>query len=66
MYVTYNGLAMPCCMVSTADRINFGSVQGRGLERVWNGPQYEEFRGQLGSDDPPAVCRSCSVYRGTF
>jgi len=27
---------------------------------------YRAFRGALASDEPPAVCRSCAVYTGTF
>lgn len=65
-YVSYDGLAMPCCMVATPDRINFGSITQRGAEAVWNGEDSETFRRQLASDEPPAVCRSCSVYWGTF
>jgi len=57
---------MPCCMVATPDRINFGEIPRRGAEVVWNGEEYEEFRRRLASDDPPDVCRSCSIYYGTF
>ena len=58
--------AMPCCMVSTPDRINFGNISELGAEGLWNGPHYQEFRKQLSSDEPPEVCRSCSVYKGIF
>ncbi|MDB5307997.1 MAG: Radical domain protein [Gemmataceae bacterium] len=65
-YVSYTGLAMPCCMVATPDRVNFGSMAARGPDAVWNGAAYHAFRDRLSSDDPPAVCRSCSVYSRTF
>ena len=65
-YVSYDGLAMPCCMVATPDRINFGSMADRPVAEVWRGEAYEAFRRQLDSDDPPAVCRSCALYAGTF
>jgi MoaA/NifB/PqqE/SkfB family radical SAM enzyme len=65
-YVSYQGLAMPCCMIATPDRMNFGSMAEQGVEAVWNGEGYEAFRRQLASDEPPDVCRSCSVYSGTF
>ncbi|HJT76787.1 MAG TPA: radical SAM protein, partial [Gemmataceae bacterium] len=65
-YVSYDGLAMPCCMIATPDRMNFGSVAESGVEPVWNGPAYEDFRRRLDSDDPPEICRSCSLYAGTF
>lgn len=65
-YFSYQGYAMPCCMVSTPDRINFGNISDLGAERLWNSPRYQEFRAQLSSDEPPEVCRSCSVYKGIF
>ena len=65
-YVSYQGLAMPCCMVSTPDRINFGSMADEGVEAVWNGDCYSSFREALSGESPPEVCRSCAVYSGTF
>ena len=57
---------MPCCMVSTPDRINFGKIVEQGAEQTWNGEAYQSFRDQLASNEPPEICRSCSVYNGTF
>lgn len=65
-YVSYQGLAMPCCMVSTPDRINFGNMAELGAEPVWNSEAYRAFRDALSTETPPSVCRSCSVYSGTF
>lgn len=66
-YVSYQGLAMPCCMVSTPDRINLGNMKADGVQKVWDGGKYREFREQLDSeDDPPEVCKSCSLYKGVF
>jgi radical SAM protein with 4Fe4S-binding SPASM domain len=65
-YVSYDGYAMPCCMIATPDRLNFGNVMEKGFQRIWQSRSYEAFRGRLDSDDPPEVCRSCSIYRGTF
>ncbi|MFO0892949.1 MAG: SPASM domain-containing protein [Isosphaeraceae bacterium] len=65
-YVSYQGLAMPCCMVATPDRINFGSMAEEGVEAIWNGEDYQGFRDALSSDEPPSICKSCSVYSGTF
>jgi radical SAM protein with 4Fe4S-binding SPASM domain len=66
VYVSYQGLSMPCCMVSTPDRINFGSIVDSGIEPIWNGKEYEAFRDALSTERPPEVCRSCAVYAGTF
>ncbi len=65
-YISYQGSAMPCCMVSTPDRINFGNIVEQGVDQTWNGEAYESFRARLASDQPPEVCRSCSIYSGTF
>jgi radical SAM protein with 4Fe4S-binding SPASM domain len=65
-YIAYSGEAMPCCMVATPDRKNFGSMIRHGVEAVWNNDAYTRFREQLESDDPPDVCRGCAVYQGKF
>lgn len=65
-YISYQGYAMPCCMISTPDRLNFGKITEQGVEATWNGAEYEAFRERLSSDEPPEVCRSCALYRGVF
>ena len=65
-YVSYQGLAMPCCLVATPDRAHFGSMRDSGVEPIWNGPSYETFRNRLASDEPPDICKSCAVYAQTF
>jgi radical SAM protein with 4Fe4S-binding SPASM domain len=66
-YISYDGKAMPCCMVATPDRIHFGDMARDGVAAVWNNDAYTAFREQLSSAaTPPEVCRSCSVYSGTF
>jgi len=65
-YVSFDGLAMPCCMVATPDRINLGNMIERGVDAIWNGPDYQDFRDALSSETPPEVCRSCAIYSGTF
>jgi MoaA/NifB/PqqE/SkfB family radical SAM enzyme len=65
-YISYDGRAMPCCMVSTPDRINFGDMAAEGVARVWGNARYRQFRARLSSASPPDVCASCALYRGTF
>lgn len=65
-YISYSGYSMPCCMVSTPDRISMGNMAEQDVEAVWNGSAYSSFREQLASDEPPDICRSCSIYTGTF
>jgi radical SAM protein with 4Fe4S-binding SPASM domain len=66
MYMSYDGQSMPCCMISTPDRFNFGNAVASGARALWSGDAYEEFRRRLESDNPPEICASCSVYNGTF
>jgi radical SAM protein with 4Fe4S-binding SPASM domain len=65
-YISYAGDAMPCCMIATPDRMNFGNMGRDGVVRIWNSAEYRRFREQLDSDDPPEICRGCAVYNGTF
>jgi radical SAM protein with 4Fe4S-binding SPASM domain len=65
-YVAYDGTAMPCCMVATPDRASLGNVVREGVDTIWNGAAYEDFRARLDSDDPPEICKSCSVYAHVF
>ncbi|MFZ5519742.1 MAG: radical SAM/SPASM domain-containing protein [Pseudomonadota bacterium] len=37
-----------------------------GLLDRWHGATAQAFRQALGTDQPPAVCRSCALYHGTF
>lgn len=65
-YVSYEGHAMPCCMISTPDRLAFGNLKFEDASAVWNNRAYTEFRSQLSSGAPHELCRSCAVYQGTF
>lgn len=65
-YVSYRGDAMPCCMVGTPDRVNFGNMLEDGVESIWAGASYQRFRDGLAHGEPSPICRSCSLYRGTF
>jgi len=65
-YVTHRGDVQPCCMVMGSERATLGSVSDRSFADVWRGRAYRAFRRRLESDDPPDVCRGCSLYRGVF
>jgi MoaA/NifB/PqqE/SkfB family radical SAM enzyme len=65
-YLSFSGEAMPCCMIATPDRLNFGNVVKDGVAAVWNNEPYNAFRARLASDDPPEICRGCALYNGTF
>lgn len=65
-YVTSGGTVQPCCMVMGDDRVAMGHLDEADLPEIWDGDAYREFRAALLTDDPPAVCAGCSLYRGTF
>lgn len=65
-YVSFEGNAMPCCMVATPDRINFGNMRFEGVEAVWNNAAYQAFRASLEHGPPPGVCAGCAIYAGKF
>ncbi len=65
-YVTYDGYLLPCCIVATPDRVNWGSMADHSFEELWNGLHAKTFRAQLDSDEPPEVCKNCSIYHGIF
>jgi radical SAM protein with 4Fe4S-binding SPASM domain len=65
-YISYDGHSMPCCMISTPDRLSFGNVAERPFVEVWDGDEYQTFRQSLASSRPPEVCASCSIYHGSF
>jgi radical SAM protein with 4Fe4S-binding SPASM domain len=65
-YVTSAGTVQPCCMVMGDDRVSLGSLADADFAEIWHGPAYERFRAALASDEPPEVCRGCSMYTGTF
>jgi MoaA/NifB/PqqE/SkfB family radical SAM enzyme len=65
-YVSCRGEAMPCCMVATPDRACLGNMLNDGVAEVWNGEAYRAFRAGLLQDAPAEICRTCSLYQGTF
>jgi radical SAM protein with 4Fe4S-binding SPASM domain len=66
-YVDHRARVQPCCMVMGAERATLGELDEQGLTPVWDNGAYREFRRRLLSeDDPPEVCRGCSLYRGVF
>jgi radical SAM protein with 4Fe4S-binding SPASM domain len=65
-YITSTGVVQPCCMVMGDDRMSLGRLGEQSFPRIWYGEPYRHFRRRLSGDDPPDVCRGCSLYRHTF
>ncbi len=65
-YVHHDGKVQPCCMIMGEDRAVIGDVHEGGFGAVWRSERYRDFRSRLLTDDPPDICRGCSLYRGVF
>ncbi|MBO3738746.1 radical SAM protein [Actinoplanes flavus] len=65
-YITSAGTVQPCCMVMGDDRVSLGDLNEAGFPEIWRSEPYREFRRRLAGDDPPEVCRGCSLYQHTF
>ena len=65
-YVTHDAQVQPCCMVMGADRAVLGNAERDGFAAVWRDEDYKAFRAALLTDEPPDVCRGCSLYRRVF
>ena len=65
MYVTAHGRAIPCCIAPFSmrgyDSFTLGDATQENLRDIWNGARYQEFRGALLSDQPPAACAGCGL-----
>jgi len=64
-YVTAQGTALPCCIAPFTDApynsITLGNYLRDGIQAVWTGDAYRQFRERLYSSDPPASCRNCGL-----
>jgi radical SAM protein with 4Fe4S-binding SPASM domain len=65
-YITYDGTALPCCVIAFPDQVNFGNMAREGVRQVWNNEAYQQFRSLLVSPEPHSLCRSCALYQGIF
>jgi MoaA/NifB/PqqE/SkfB family radical SAM enzyme len=65
VYITAQGTALPCCIAPFTDApfssITLGNYLQDGIQAVWTGAAYRQFRQQLYSPEPPAACRNCGL-----
>jgi hypothetical protein len=43
------------------DSFTLGDASQQTLREIWNGPQYQEFRGSLMGPEPPRACANCGL-----
>jgi MoaA/NifB/PqqE/SkfB family radical SAM enzyme len=64
-YISAQGTALPCCIApftdAPFDSITLGNYLRDGVQAVWTGDAYRQFREQLYSSEPPASCRNCGL-----
>lgn len=64
-YVTAQGNALPCCIApftgAPYQSIVLGNFLEDGVQAVWQGAAYEQFRQRLYSAAPPVSCRDCGL-----
>jgi MoaA/NifB/PqqE/SkfB family radical SAM enzyme len=64
-YFTANGNALPCCIAPFTgvpyDGIVLGNYIQDGIEKVWHGERYQQFRQNLYSSTPEPSCASCGI-----
>jgi MoaA/NifB/PqqE/SkfB family radical SAM enzyme len=64
-YITAQGTALPCCIAPFTDApfegFRLGDYLKDGIAAVWHGEDYQRFRYQLYSSEPPAACRNCGL-----
>ena len=62
-YVTAHGDVLPCCfapfITNDLAPVTLGNVFRDGLETVWNGAPYREFRRRFQTDSPCSICAGC-------
>lgn len=64
-YITAWGNVLPCCISPFSlldyDSLVLGNVFEQGLERIWKGERFREFREKHQSTDPPGCCAGCGM-----
>jgi MoaA/NifB/PqqE/SkfB family radical SAM enzyme len=65
MYFTAHGRALPCCIAPFSlrgyDSFTLGDATQQTLREIWNGPQYQNFRRALLSENPNSTCANCGL-----
>lgn len=58
--ITWDGLVVPCCFDKDATH-QLGDLKNISFKEVWNGKQYQSFRGQLlQSRSNIEICKNCT------
>ena len=61
--VNADGSVYPCC-VADAGQLSLGNLNTRTFEEVWNGPEAQDLRRAMLTQDLPPLCQGCSFTSG--
>jgi radical SAM protein with 4Fe4S-binding SPASM domain len=61
IYVDVDGWVRPCCR---AIWLGMGNILEQTFEEIWNGPDYQNLRRSVNSNNPPDFCRGCAYQYG--
>lgn len=65
-WITTEGYVTPCCNIPDPRILNFGNLNDKSFQEIWDSKQYSVFRDALKNDNPPAICKDCIIFRGEF
>jgi len=61
--VQADGNVYPCCM-GGGDQLVLGNLNQKSFEEIWNGPESQDLRRGMLTQDLPSLCRGCSFVSG--
>ena len=58
-FITAEGYVTPCCIRPDPTVINFGNINEKSFEEIWNSPQYVDFRKSMAAGESNPICDNC-------
>lgn len=56
--IDLDGDVAPCCYAARGE-LSLGSLAEQPFAKIWNGPEAQDLRRGMFTDDVPSLCRSC-------
>ena len=57
-----DGAAYPCC-VAAGETLKLGNLEEQSFDEVWNGPEAQDLRRAMLTQDLPDVCKECTFHK---
>lgn len=58
-HVTQNGNVTPCCQAPWGEEAKLGNMNQQGIQEIWSGKPFEDFRKQMLQGKPHKSCARC-------